>query len=97
MAITLNAKNIIQTSMKGVHKIQEELTIQDFIDLHSGFIRDKRLENLAQWTIEDHIYLFSFFTRWITKSHQFNENHYVACTVNVRIDLISSVVVNSVL
>ena len=76
MAITLKAKNRIQTSMKGVHKIQEELTIQEFIDLHTDFIRDKRLENLSQRTIEDHIYLFSFFTRWITKSHWFDGNQY---------------------
>lgn len=42
MAITLKAKNKIQTSMKGVHKIQDELTIQEFIDLHTDFIGDKR-------------------------------------------------------
>jgi len=76
MAITLKAKNKIQTNMKGVPKNEGAITLQEFIDLHNDFIRDKRLKNLAQRTIEDHIYLFSFFTRWITKSHRFSENQY---------------------
>jgi len=65
MTITLKAKNKIQISMKGIYHNEGTLILQEFIDLHTDFIRDKRLENLIQRTIKNHIYWFSFFTRWI--------------------------------
>ena len=76
MAISLNNKHKIKTSVKDNQLQEGNLTIVDFLELHASFINDKRLENLAQRTIDDHIYIFSFFERWIKSSYWFDTNQY---------------------
>jgi len=41
--------------------IKDTLSLQDFIDYHSDFIREKQLENLRERTIEDHKILYQTF------------------------------------
>jgi len=78
MAITLKAKNKIQTSVKVDQQNSDSLGLGKFIELHSDFIREKRLENLSPRTINDHKYLFTFFTRWIESSNWSDTNQCVS-------------------
>lgn len=77
MAITLNGKQKIKTNLGSDQKISKGLTIQQFIDLHPHFVREKVLENLSETTINDHKYLFTFLTRWIEESNWSDTNQYV--------------------
>jgi integrase/recombinase XerD len=77
MAITLKAKNKIQTSVKVDQQNNDTITISKFVELHSDFIREKQLENLSPRTINDHRYLFTFFTRWLDASNWSDRNQCV--------------------
>ncbi|WP_176461563.1 tyrosine-type recombinase/integrase [Anaeromicrobium sediminis] len=77
MAISMNGRKKIKTSMKVDQFSRKEITIKEFIELHNEFIRDKMLENLSQKTIKDHKYLFTFLTRWIEQSNWSDTNQCV--------------------
>ena len=60
MAVFLFSKNI-ETIMKKDRILKNEIDIRDFIDLHTDFIRDTMLENLADQIIIDHKNLLCYF------------------------------------
>lgn len=77
MAISMKGRKNIETTVKNDHLNSRELSIGDFVGLHTDFIRDKTLENLAERTIKDHKNLFNYFVKWIEQSHWFSGNQYV--------------------
>lgn len=77
MAITLNSTHKIKTSIRNNQQKSDILTLQHFIDLHTDFVREKQLENLSPRTINDHKYLFTFFTRWLPTSNWSDTNQSV--------------------
>ncbi len=78
MAISMNGRNKIETTVKNDQLSKKELLVKDFIVLHTEFVRDKMLENLAQKTIKDHKNISNFLVRWIEQSHWSDKNQYVA-------------------
>ncbi len=83
MAISMKGRKGIKTSMLDERMPKKEITIKDFIELHTEFIRDKMLENLSERTIKDHKYIFSFFTRWIDDTQWSDLNQYVKKSIFV--------------
>ncbi len=81
MAITLNSKHKIQTKGINNREIKDSLTVEDFIDLHTDFIREKQLENLRPRTIEDHKMLFGYLSKWLQASHWFVPNQRISSTL----------------
>jgi len=77
MAINLKQKHRIQTSVNVDRPKDDTLTIEDFINYHTDFVREKQLENLSLRTIEDHKILFRYLTRWIEQSHWSDTNQCV--------------------
>lgn len=68
MSIPMKGRKRIETTMKNDQFSKKELSISDFIDLHTDFIQDKMLENLSHTTIKDHKNIFRFFVRWIDQT-----------------------------
>lgn len=77
MAITMNGRKQIKTTLKDNHNFNGEITIEKFIDLHPSFIRDKQLENLSDTTIFDHENVFKMFVKWMDNSTWSRIDHYV--------------------
>ncbi|MBU5677799.1 site-specific integrase [Alkaliphilus sp. MSJ-5] len=77
MAISMRGRNKIETSVKSDRVSKKELLVKDFIELHTDFVRDKVLENLASKTIKDHKNIFKFLVKWIDESHWSDKNQYV--------------------
>jgi len=77
MAISMKGRIKNETNVINDRLLNKELTIKNFIDLHTDFIRDKILENLSQRTINDHKNIFKYFVNWIEQSNWFNGNQYV--------------------
>lgn len=63
MAITLKGRNIDQTVMTTDRKFKDDLTIDQLIDYHKDFMRDKTLEGLAPRILRDHEVYFGYFTK----------------------------------
>lgn len=77
MAITMNGRKQIRTTLKDNHNFNGEITIEKFIELHPSFIRDKQLENLSDKTIFDHENVFKMFVKWMDNSTWSRSDHYV--------------------
>lgn len=81
MAITLKSKHKIRTNVQNNRQLKDTLPYQDFIELHTDFVREKQLENLSERTISDHKMFFGYFTKWLLQSNWFEPDQCISKSV----------------
>jgi len=77
MAISLRQEHRNKTSVKVDRPTKDNLTVHEFIQHHSDFVREKRLENLSARTIKDHQTVFRYLCEWIERTHWSDTNQRV--------------------
>ncbi len=51
-------------------KMQTDLTIKEFLEMHTNFIKYKTLEGLAPRTLRDHQIHLGYFKKYLTEDHR---------------------------